>query len=172
MSRKSISQTVRWRIFARDDFTCRYCGVKPPDAVLHVDHVHPVSKGGRNDEANLVTACETCNGGKSDKLIPLAKADTQKEIVKYGQIMALLPEVADRFYAHVIWQTEELKNQKIQSEVGAGVLTFAALTCASLAFHGVPGFSKRQFMKYAALIFDDVVKDQAGRKADIDVPAG
>ncbi|WP_457832001.1 HNH endonuclease, partial [Staphylococcus aureus] len=35
----------------------------------HVDHIHPVSKGGENDILNYITACAECNGGKSDRLL-------------------------------------------------------------------------------------------------------
>jgi hypothetical protein len=67
--RISISKRVRFKIFARDNFTCRYCG-KQSDAVpLVIDHMIPVAQGGTNDEENLITACEPCNQGKSDTLI-------------------------------------------------------------------------------------------------------
>lgn len=62
-----LSKADRFRILARDRFTCRYCGVKATGgATLHVDHVKPRSKGGTNDPSNLVTACSDCNLGKSD----------------------------------------------------------------------------------------------------------
>jgi len=38
----------------------------PPKVPLEVDHVVPVSKGGKNDMANLITACFDCNRGKSN----------------------------------------------------------------------------------------------------------
>lgn len=53
----------------RDSFTCQYCGAKAPDVILHVDHINPVSKGGGNEIINLITSCEPCNLGKSDKLL-------------------------------------------------------------------------------------------------------
>lgn len=53
----------------RDSFTCQYCGAKAPDVILHVDHINPVSKGGRNEIINLITSCEPCNLGKSDRLL-------------------------------------------------------------------------------------------------------
>ena len=34
---------------------------------LHVDHIKPVSKGGKTELSNLRTLCERCNLGKSDK---------------------------------------------------------------------------------------------------------
>ena len=69
MSRKPLSKRLRFQIFDRDKFTCRYCGRQSDTCVLHVDHLIPVSKGGTNDPENLITSCEDCNLGKSDKLI-------------------------------------------------------------------------------------------------------
>lgn len=65
MARKGISKSVRFKIFSRDHFTCQYCGKKPPEVLLEVDHIHPYSKGGTDDEINLTTSCEDCNRGKS-----------------------------------------------------------------------------------------------------------
>lgn len=69
MGRKGIRKSVRFEVFKRDSFTCQYCGQKAPDVVLHVDHIHPVADGGSNDILNLVTACEDCNAGKSDRVL-------------------------------------------------------------------------------------------------------
>ena len=69
MKRKTISKSVRFRIFARDNFTCRYCGRQSDVVVLNVDHVTPVCQGGSNEPENLMTACEDCNAGKSGKTI-------------------------------------------------------------------------------------------------------
>lgn len=66
----SISKRQRFEIFKRDGFMCLYCGRKPPEVVLQIDHVIPKSKGGTSDESNLVTCCQDCNGGKSN--IPLS----------------------------------------------------------------------------------------------------
>ena len=60
---------LRMQILERDNFTCQYCGRKPPDVVLHIDHVHPRSRGGKNEMSNLVTSCRECNIGKSDVLL-------------------------------------------------------------------------------------------------------
>ncbi len=73
MKRTQVSTRARFEIFKRDGFTCQYCGSTPPTVVLHVDHIHPVSKGGKNDKSNLVTSCSSCNLGKSD--IPLTVVD-------------------------------------------------------------------------------------------------
>lgn len=70
--RKPISDSLRVKIFHRDNFTCQYCGRKGggnTGIVLHVDHKVPVSKGGTNDESNLWTLCAECNLGKSNRYI-------------------------------------------------------------------------------------------------------
>ena len=64
--RKSIPKKMRFEVFKRDSFTCQYCGRMAPDVVLEVDHIKPVSKGGKNELINLVTACLECNRGKSN----------------------------------------------------------------------------------------------------------
>ncbi|NCC64746.1 MAG: HNH endonuclease, partial [Spirochaetia bacterium] len=56
-----------FEVFKRDLFTCQYCGKKAPEAILEIDHIIPVSKGGDNSIENLVAACRECNGGKSNK---------------------------------------------------------------------------------------------------------
>jgi len=65
--RKAMSQTLRFEVFKRDSFTCQYCGAKAPEAILEVDHINPVAKGGDNSIENLVTACKDCNRGKRDR---------------------------------------------------------------------------------------------------------
>lgn len=65
----ALSKTLRFAILSRDGFKCRYCGRKPPEVELHVDHVQPKSLGGKDKESNLVAACRDCNGGKSDALV-------------------------------------------------------------------------------------------------------
>jgi len=65
--RKAVGKKTRFEVFKRDSFTCQYCGAKAPDVVLHADHIHPVSKGGGNDLLNLITSCEGCNSGKSNR---------------------------------------------------------------------------------------------------------
>jgi hypothetical protein len=67
--RIAISKRVRFSVFARDNFTCRYCGKQSDSVPLHIDHVIPVCQDGTNDEANLVTSCADCNLGKAGKKI-------------------------------------------------------------------------------------------------------
>lgn len=62
--------SLRFKVLARDNFTCQYCGRTPQDGIkLEVDHIYPKSKGGKLEINNLITACETCNVGKCDVIL-------------------------------------------------------------------------------------------------------
>lgn len=64
-----MKKSLRFEVFARDGFICQYCGSRPPDVVLEVDHIHPRSRGGTDDIINLVTSCYDCNRGKRAKIL-------------------------------------------------------------------------------------------------------
>ncbi|MGC9220288.1 MAG: HNH endonuclease [Solirubrobacteraceae bacterium] len=56
---------TRRAVFARDNWTCQYCGSHKQ---LTVDHVIPRSKGGGSSWDNIVAACAPCNRRKGDSL--------------------------------------------------------------------------------------------------------
>ena len=64
-----MSQSLRYDIMKRDGFKCVLCGRTVKDGVkLNVDHIIPISKGGKTIKSNLRTLCFDCNIGKSDKI--------------------------------------------------------------------------------------------------------
>lgn len=63
-TRLGLTSKVRWQVLARDSFTCQYCGRRPPEVSLEVDHRVSVADGGTNDLDNLFSACTECNRGK------------------------------------------------------------------------------------------------------------
>lgn len=56
-------------VLRRDGHVCGYCS-KPGHTV---DHIRPVSRGGKNTWANTVAACDPCNQFKEDRLPNEAK---------------------------------------------------------------------------------------------------
>ena len=67
--RKLVTQNLRKEIMERDNYTCQKCGKYMPDEVgLHIDHIIPVSKGGKSIPSNLQVLCSKCNGKKSNKV--------------------------------------------------------------------------------------------------------
>jgi 5-methylcytosine-specific restriction endonuclease McrA len=55
---------TRRAVFARDSWTCQYCG---RTSHLTVDHVVPRSRGGTSAWENIVTSCAPCNRRKGDR---------------------------------------------------------------------------------------------------------
>lgn len=67
--RRLMSDSLRYDVMRRDGFRCQLCGATAQNGIiLHVDHIIPVSKGGKTEMSNLRTLCERCNLGKSDKI--------------------------------------------------------------------------------------------------------
>jgi len=61
-------KTTSWSrhgVLVRDGFTCAYCGA-PANTI---DHVWPVSKGGKSTYQNCVAACFPCNQKKRNKTL-------------------------------------------------------------------------------------------------------
>ena len=65
------------RLFTYDERTailkstggkCACCGCKLTTKTLTVEHIIPISRGGKNDMENLTALCETCNKDKSNLL--------------------------------------------------------------------------------------------------------
>lgn len=51
-------------VYARDGWTCRYCGAAD---LLSIDHVIPRCQGGDDSTDNLVVACRPCNSRKNGR---------------------------------------------------------------------------------------------------------
>jgi 5-methylcytosine-specific restriction endonuclease McrA len=62
---KHTMRMSKRNVFLRDQYTCQYCGTKVTDQSATLDHVHPVSKGGKTTWENSTTACKSCNYKKA-----------------------------------------------------------------------------------------------------------
>ncbi len=62
----AISGLTQQGVWARDDFTCVFCGRRmgDPNVVMSIDHWVPLELGGANDVTNYLTACTNCNKQK------------------------------------------------------------------------------------------------------------
>lgn len=114
--RKKVSARTRFEVFKRDKFTCQYCGGKPPGALLHLDHINPVSKGGTNNIGNLVTSCQDCNLGKSD--VPLS--DTRPTPTK--STILELREAREQLEAYQAYLMEERTTRQANANAVAELL--------------------------------------------------
>jgi 5-methylcytosine-specific restriction endonuclease McrA len=89
--RRQVTNTF---LFARDDYTCQYCGKRKSDLkgrqFLTRDHIRPLSRGGLNTWDNVVTSCSTCNNRKGGRLPGEAG-------------LALLHAPTEPNYVHLVW---------------------------------------------------------------------
>lgn len=149
---RPISVRLRFEVFKRDAFTCRYCGRASPEVVLEVDHVIPVCDDGSNDEMNLVTACWECNRGKSH--VPLTSLVTgedpheravmllerERQLVEYNAVLATVCARVDR-------DAEELA--LLWEEATGGTMYEREFTSLKTALSRYPSEAVRQAMDAA-----------------------
>lgn len=66
--RPAISTSMRAAVIARDGYVCQLCRgpVEPND--VHLDHIHPFSKGGRTTVNNLQVTHSRCNMSKGARV--------------------------------------------------------------------------------------------------------
>ena len=66
--RGDVRPAKRWRVLTRDNFRCVLCGADATDRKLHIDHIIPISKGGKSIMTNLRVLCSQCNIGRNTDL--------------------------------------------------------------------------------------------------------
>jgi hypothetical protein len=158
--RIKIPDRIRFEAFKRDRFTCQYCGMKAPDVVLNVDHIHPVSDGGTNDLLNLVTSCRDCNSGKSDH-----KLSDQSAVEKSRNQAELIDQRRQQVKMMAEWQIELAR---MSPEMEA--LNLALGTIANRKFNEsgersmrklLRQFSVQELIEAMAIAFDQYEPDSA-----------
>ncbi len=133
--RTGISASLRWHVFARDGFRCRYCGSQAGDAdvVLHADHLVSVADGGTNEYDNLLTACQRCNGGKGAR--SLESAPGSPEVIR------LTVERSESIRAQADAIAEHIKaKEELKQEVVNLLCDAYGAKQISIADHGISGF--------------------------------
>lgn len=65
VERAKVSNKMRFAVFARDHERCVKCGSRRN---LEVDHIYPISKGGKTEMRNLQTLCHRCNVKKGNSI--------------------------------------------------------------------------------------------------------
>jgi hypothetical protein len=66
-SSRQIDESIKWRVYDRDNYTCRYCGAR--GVPMTVDHYLAQTFGGETSYDNLLTSCRPCNKKKGHKTI-------------------------------------------------------------------------------------------------------
>lgn len=156
---RSLSKKIRFEVFKRDEFTCRYCGKgTTAGAVLEVDHVIPVVEGGPNITENLVTACFDCNRGKGKTILSEKNPAllSRKDLKKMIQIQR---EQVDLFLEY---QTSKVLNVEIITENAVRPL----LNVYHRRYYPMPKAYQSSVKDYISKIGYDQVHDAASLAAD------
>lgn len=69
MRRRRRPRFSKTNVYLRDLYTCQYCSNEFIRKDLTLDHVLPISKGGKTNWSNIVAACMRCNTSKGNKTI-------------------------------------------------------------------------------------------------------
>jgi 5-methylcytosine-specific restriction endonuclease McrA len=77
----------RSNVFKRDGYRCYLCGEVLEKHKLTIDHVVPLSRGGKNEWSNVATCCKKCNGDKDDLLL--------SEFKRKPKFMPLIPRLSN-----------------------------------------------------------------------------
>jgi 5-methylcytosine-specific restriction endonuclease McrA len=67
MRRRRTPRFSKTNLYLRDLYTCQYCSTKFNRPDLTLDHVIPLSHGGKTNWTNIVAACKDCNSRKGNK---------------------------------------------------------------------------------------------------------
>lgn len=101
-----IEPVDRIKVFDRDGWVCRICGVKtirkpyqPNSAEL--DHVVPIARGGEHSYQNTQCACRRCNGMKGAKAIEQA-APRGRGYENVPQSKSKKPSAQSNFHTNII----------------------------------------------------------------------
>jgi len=66
MKPKRYVRFSKANVFLRDDYKCQYCGKELSHKDCTLDHVLPLSHGGKSTFENSTTACHPCNSNKGN----------------------------------------------------------------------------------------------------------
>ena len=66
---RSVVKFSRKNVLVRDQHTCQYCRKEFSAGMLTLDHVIPLSRGGKTTWENVVAACKRCNNKKGNQML-------------------------------------------------------------------------------------------------------
>lgn len=97
---------IRIPILLRDKYMCAYCGRKADT----VDHVFPKSKGGDENEYNLVACCKRCNMQKNNRTLEDSK-------LKFWDGFKYKTQISHQYNTYITPSSSSSSSKKIIEEV-------------------------------------------------------
>ncbi len=95
-------ENTKAMVLNRDNYTCQYCKGKHKDSKLEVHHIVFRSRGGSDEESNLITLCHTCHKNlHSGNIIPKLSGKV-KGTLKYATQMNSICKQLFRVYPDAV----------------------------------------------------------------------
>lgn len=100
MSSEYVPVALKQLVFERACGLCEYCRSQAKYAIdpLVIDHIQPVSRGGKTIEDNLALSCQTCNNYKYNKTEAVDPAT--------GQLAPIFHPRQMEWNQHFIWNED------------------------------------------------------------------
>lgn len=118
--RQRLTTKKKAEIITESNYMCQYCGASDAANELLVDHIVSLSKGGSNEDENLIAICPKCNSRKNDGDVfefllnnlfnPLDTLSKKLDILKEKE------EEQDKEADKEV-ETEEEKDKGVQGEI-------------------------------------------------------
>jgi len=93
----------RKNVLLRDNYRCQYCGEIFAPSQLTLDHVKPLSHGGKTQWDNVVAACKDCNIRKANRT-PTEASMHLMRIPKAPPVVYYLHLIKSTHGHHITWQ--------------------------------------------------------------------
>lgn len=135
-----MKPSLRFEVFKRDAFTCRYCGKQSPEAILEVDHVLAVANGGIDEIENLVTPCYECNRGKGVRML----SDIPPESDVHEKAIAIAEQerqIAELNY----WRNKQLERENEEIDL---LRDYGRKYVNSEGYYGVSISTLRRYLRH------------------------
>jgi hypothetical protein len=118
MTRARIPAAIERRVRQAAQNRCGYC-LSPQRLVmarLEIEHIVPISKGGRDEEPNLWLACPLCNRNKGNRTTAI-DPETENNV-------PLFNPRTQNWFDHFAWSNDGLR---VRGQTPTGRATVAAL---------------------------------------------
>lgn len=63
-----LRKTPKWKSRVQKEGRCAYCSIPLTVATATMDHIVPLSRGGKTTMSNIVVSCQSCNTQKSSQI--------------------------------------------------------------------------------------------------------
>ena len=88
---KKYPRFSKYNVSLRDHFECQYCGTHVTSQTVTMDHVWPISRGGKTNWENIVAACPPCNAHKGSDIIKPRRMPYKPTYYELANIRKELP---------------------------------------------------------------------------------